>query len=59
MSLTLPQLKVAFDKIVNELLKGGPLEFTKTELKQAVDEAHDWAELPATKSSFNSNLTAR
>lgn len=58
MTLTSTGIKIAFDSFVDELLKSGAVTFTKQDLKQAIVDAEAWAELVATKTSFNSALTA-
>ncbi|NOJ28235.1 MAG: hypothetical protein DA330_09525 [Nitrososphaera sp.] len=59
MTLTANQEKYAFNQFVDEFLKlYGAMPFTKAQIKQAVNEAHTWAELASTKTSFNNALTA-
>ena len=57
MTLTTAKIKFAFDQLVDEILKGGPMSFTKQELKQAIVNAEVWAESPSIKTSFNTALT--
>lgn len=57
MSLTAAQIKFAFDQMANELVKSAAVTFTKSELKQAIQDAEAWAETPAVKADFNANLT--
>ena len=58
MTLTADQQKFAYAEFHKDF-KGvfGTMPFTKPEIKQAIDESEAWAELPATKSDVNSNLT--
>lgn len=58
MTLTSNQIKFAFNLLVDEILKNGPMKFTKQDLKTAITDAETWAELTATKTDFNSALTA-
>lgn len=60
MTLTANQETFAFNQFVDEYLRifGGAMPFTKQQIKQAVNEAHTWAELASTKTSFNNGLSA-
>lgn len=58
MSLTTAQVNYAFNLLVRELIKAGAMTFTKPELKQPLADAEAWADKPAVKSSFNSDLPA-
>jgi len=58
MALTSNQILFAYSQFTKALLESGSVDFTKPEIKQAIEDAEAWAETPAVKSDFNSNLTA-
>jgi hypothetical protein len=54
MPLTTEQIQKSFNEMVLEILKEGPMPFTKADIKDAVNATEIWIE--ANKISFNNAL---